>query len=280
MAFFMVFYRWFYLIPKFGEFNLLFTDIDFLIFVLAIVLGAGSGFMINDVYDIEIDSKNHSKNKLVGISKSKLWWIYGIMNLICGTVTLSLVLKYNIDKYILIYPISTFLLWYYSYTLKRQFLLGNLTISLLIAGLVIFIFPYIELEHIKTVQNTHTIHLLFLTSLAFLLNLSREIIKDIEDRKGDAEFGCKTLPIVLGVNRTKQVVVFILGTTAFTFLFFLGWLNIQFEKTFIFYSLFLILISALICLVKFAKTNAHFHKASTLLKMVMLFGIISVILWI
>ena len=280
MAFFMVFYRWFYLKPHLGGTQLLFSDVDFLIFVLAIVLGAGSGFMINDVYDQEIDAQNHSKNQLIGISKSVLWWMYGCMNLVCGAVTVYLVFKYGIDKYILIYPISTCLLWFYSYSLKRQFFLGNLTISVLIAGLVIFIFPFIELEYIHGLETRHFIHLLFLSVFAFLLNLIREIVKDIEDRKGDSAFGCKTLPIVLGVNRTKQIVVFLLGTTAFAFLFFLGWLQIDLERTYLFYSLFLLLISALICLVKFAKTNAHFHKASVLLKIVMLLGIISVILWI
>ena len=280
MVFFMVFYRWFYLIPTFGSSQLLFSNTDFLIMTLAIVLGAGSGFMINDVYDADIDAKNHSKNQLGDVSKSMLWWIYGVMNIVCGIVTIILVLKYNIERYAVLYPISTFLLWFYSYRLKKQFLIGNLVISLLISGLVIFIFPFIELEHLGEESSKHSIHLLFLTVLAFLLNLLREIIKDIEDRKGDEAHGCKTLPIVLGVNRTKQIVVFLFGTTAFTFLYFLGHLEIEIGKAYLFYSFFLILISALICLVKFAKTNLHFHQASTLLKVVMVLGIISVILWI
>lgn len=280
MIFFMVFYRWFYLIPNFSDSQLLFSNTDFVIIVFAIVMGAGSGFMINDLYDLDIDVKNHSKNKLGGISKAKVWWIYGIMNIICGWVTISFILKYNILEYSIIYPLSTFLLWFYSYRLKKQFLIGNLSISLLISGLVIFIFPYIELEKLNVLKSHHFIHLLFLSILAFLLNLSREIIKDIEDRKGDKAYLCKTLPIVLGVNRTKQIIVFILGTTALTFLFFLWMLKTSIESTFIFYSFFLVFITALICLIKFAKTNLHFHRASTLLKMVMLFGIISVILWI
>ncbi len=280
MVFFMVFYRWIYLIPHFKNSTLLFSNIDFLIFVFAIVLGAGSGFMINDVYDEKIDSKNHSKNQLIGASKTVLWSVYILMNIVCGMVTLYLTFKYKITEYAIIYPISTFLLWFYSYKLKRVFLIGNLTISVLISGLVIFIFPFIELQYLNVTSSIHLKHLLFLSVLAFLLNLSREIIKDIEDRKGDSEFGCKTLPIVLGVNRTKQIVVFILGTTAFTFLYFLGWMNISLDKAILFYGLFLFCITALIGLVKFAKTNLHFHKASRLLKMVMLLGIISVILWI
>lgn len=280
MVFFMVFYRWFYLKRYFNPSDFLFSDTDFLIFVIAIVLGAGSGFMINDLYDVKIDSQNHSKNMLGNISPSILWWIYGGMNVICGTVTLHLVTKYQIEEYSWLYPVSTFLLWYYSFRLKRQFLIGNLTISVLIAGLVIFIFPYIELQHIQALDTRNYSHLLFLTSLAFLLNLSREIIKDVEDRKGDESYGCKTLVIVLGVNRTKQVIVFILGLTAFVFLFFLGWLKTPLAYTIIFYCFFLILITALICLIKFAKTNKHFHKASILLKIGMLLGIISVILWI
>lgn len=279
MAFFMMFYRWVYFKPHFNG-ELLFSDFDFIIFVLAIVLGAGSGFMINDLYDIDIDNQNHTKNTFKTISPKTIWWIYGVMNLICGGVTVYLVFKYQIESYLLIYPISTVLLWFYSFKLKRTFLLGNLTISLLIAGLVIFIFPFIELNHLNLVPSIHFTHVLFLTTLSFLLNLAREIIKDVEDRKGDELFGCKTMPIVLGVNRTKQIVVFLFGLTSFTFLGFLAWLQVSLEYTGIFYSLFLIFISALICLIKFAKTNLHFHRASTLLKILMLLGIISVIVWI
>lgn len=280
MFFFMAFYRWFYLKSHFDTSELLFSDIDFLIVILSIVLGAGSGFLINDLYDVHLDQENHSKNKLKDVSSRIIWLIYAIMNVVCGIACIALIYKYNITRYFILYPLSTFLLWFYSYKLKKQFLIGNLTISALIAGLVIFIFPFIELEHLNKANTYHFTHVLFLTSLAFLLNLAREIIKDIEDRKGDRKYGCKTLPIALGVNRTKQIVVFIFGTTAFTFLLFLGMLSVSLSKTIIFYSLFLMLVSALICLVKFAKTNTHFHQASVLLKIVMLFGIISVILWI
>lgn len=276
----MYFYHWFYLKSNFSGTSLLFSDFDFILFTLAIVFGAGTGFMINDYYDITIDRINHNKNKLASITKSQIWIIYTTLNFLCGSITLALLYKYNILQYFYIYPISTFALWFYSYRLKKVFLIGNLVVSALIASLVIFILPYIELEYINPEHSIHLQKLLLLTSLAFLLNLSREIIKDIEDRKGDKIGNCKTLPIVMGVNRTKQIIVFILGSTAIVFLSFLVWLETPTLKLTIFYLVFLFMILIIISYIKFAKTNRHFKAASNLLKILMALGIISVILWI
>lgn len=280
MVFFMLFYRWFYLLEHFSESELLFTNSDFLMVTFAIALGAGSGFMINDLYDLSIDRINHSKSNFHRISKQKIWIIYWILNGICGVLTTYIVFKNNILHYAIIYPLSTWLLWYYSKALKRKLFIGNLTISMLISGLVIFIFPFIELKKMDLIPSFHFYHLLNLTSLAFLLNLSREIIKDIEDRKGDLIENCKTLPIVFGVNKTKQIVVFVLGLTTFIFLFFLLVLTSTQLITFTFYFIFLLIITTLICFIKFAKKKIHFTQASILLKTLMLIGIISVILWI
>ncbi|MGB1293992.1 MAG: UbiA family prenyltransferase [Flavobacteriales bacterium] len=282
MIFFMLFYRWFYLLEHVDTLQspLLFSNRDYMLFTFAIVIGAGSGFMINDFYDKDIDKINHSKNKLYSFSPKTIWTIYFTLNAICGLITLYLVWENNIWKYIFIYPTSTFLLWIYSKALKRTFFFGNLTISVLISGVVIFILPFIELEHLNLIDSRHFVHLLFLTVLSFLLNLSREILKDVEDRKGDAKGGCKTLPIVLGINRTKQIIVFLFGLTSFVFLFFLT----QFSHSYIFiisiYFLFLLYTTTLICFVKFAKQNKHFKIAAQGLKLLMFLGITLVILWI
>ena len=43
------------------------------------------------------------------------------------------------------------------------------------------------------------------------MTLIREILKDMEDLKGDNTFGCRTLPIVWGIRRTKIVIYFLLA---------------------------------------------------------------------
>jgi len=42
-------------------------------------------------------------------------------------------------------------------------------------------------------------------SFAFIISLIREVIKDMEDMEGDRKYGCRTMPILWGVNASKYL---------------------------------------------------------------------------
>jgi 4-hydroxybenzoate polyprenyltransferase len=157
-----------------------------------------------------------------------------------------------------------FLLWLYSNSLKRIAFIGNFTVALLTALSILLVdFLY------HTTNPLIWIYSIF----AFFMTLIREIIKDMEDLKGDNTFGCKTLPIVLGVRKTKYVIYVIIGiftTTVIILNHFYSALPFRYYLLFLFVPLFLLLMW-----LARADTKKDFSLLSSVCKAIMLLGILS-----
>lgn len=171
--------------------------------VLAAAAGAlivGGGNAINDCFDIEIDRLNRPLRPLpngdLSINQAVLLWV--ALSLI--GVTLSYLLTpWNL--YISVFWV--FALYYYSRTLKRTVLAGNLTIGIL-TGMA-FLFGAIVTGNPSTA--------IFPGIFAFLVNVTRELLKDVEDVDGDRQAGALTLPVRYGTRRAfamASVVVVVL----------------------------------------------------------------------
>ena len=93
------------------------------------------------------------------------------------------------------------LLWAYSNYFKRLAFVGNAVVALLSSFSILILGLYYH-KQFET--------FLFFSVLSFLMSLIREIIKDMEDIKGDEQHGCKTLPIVIGIPKTKRIIYVIL----------------------------------------------------------------------
>ena len=196
-------------------------NIDFFLLVLTTVLIAIGGYIINDYFDIPIDEVNKPGKNSVGKEIKErtviilCWLINGL------AIVLGFFLAYRLKSlsFGLVFPCISILLWFYSAKYKRTFLLGNIIVSLL-SALVIFIVWYFEflylqlnpenfvivLDNIKLTTRFFLVYGLF----AFLVSLFREIIKDLEDVKGDLQNGCTTLPVVWGMKKTKFIAAFLI----------------------------------------------------------------------
>jgi 4-hydroxybenzoate polyprenyltransferase len=167
------------------------------------ILIAAAGYIINDYYDIKIDYINRPDKVVVGklikrriaLTTHMVFTYFGILigvllNLFVGIVNLT----------------AGFVLWFYSNHLKRIPLIGNLSIALLTAaGLMV-----VNILYPKNLM------LVFIYAVfAFFINLIREIIKDLEDWKGDQAFGCKTLPVIWGIRKTKRLLLLIVSIFIF-----------------------------------------------------------------
>jgi 4-hydroxybenzoate polyprenyltransferase len=115
---------------------------------------------------------------------------------------------------------------------------------------------------------------------AFITTLIREIIKDAEDLEGDTAYGMKTVPIVLGSLWTRIMVVVLIAVTM-SALVLLLFRYIYFSVdpadyfSLAYFSLFLLLPLVLVAIqVMTARNKRGYHRASTLIKLVMLFGIL------
>jgi 4-hydroxybenzoate polyprenyltransferase len=175
--------------------------LDWKLFLLSVSTAtvAAAGYIINDYYDVKIDFINKPERVVVGkILKRRVVMVYHTILNLTG-ILIGTFISFKIG---FLHFLSAFLLWLYSNYLKRQPLSGNLVIALLTALSIIVV-------DILYKANEPAVY--YYALFAFLVTLIREIIKDIEDVKGDANFDCKTLPIIWGVRKTKFFIYFIIG---------------------------------------------------------------------
>ena len=161
---------------------------------LAAAFTAAAGNIVNDIYDIETDRVSHPNRVLVLgiITKKEAAIEYRFLNLIA--IIISSFLSTGL---LLIVITSIIILFFYSYTLKRKPLIGNITVAFL-AGLV-FIYGGIAAGNPKAAIIPAT--------FAFLINLIREIVKDVQDIEGDSKLNYKTFPIRFGIDGSKLMVI-------------------------------------------------------------------------
>ena len=180
-----------------------------LLIILATVFIAAGGYVINDYFDVKIDRINRPDEVIVTHSISKQAamrlsiWLSGI-GVVCGLAVALLLHSWNLG---IIFVIVPGLLWFYSSSYKRMFLVGNLIIAFL-AGLTPMM---VALAHVP--YMTLYAWLGGFALFAFLLTWIREIIKDLQDQMGDRELECHSMPVVWGEKWTK---VFVTGLIAVT----------------------------------------------------------------
>ncbi|MGE5944587.1 MAG: geranylgeranylglycerol-phosphate geranylgeranyltransferase, partial [Flavobacteriales bacterium] len=189
--------------------------------IISTVCIAAAGNIINDINDVETDFINKPNKLIIGksISEKTAYNLFIILNVIGVGVGYYLSNSVGRSGFFSLFVIISVLLYVYSTYLKQLFLIGNLIISFLVA-LSIVIVGVFELIPNITEQN-QTIQLLYFKTIlnyayvAFILNVIREITKDVEDMEGDTKAGMNTLPISIGKEKTKYV---LLGLSLITLL--------------------------------------------------------------
>jgi 4-hydroxybenzoate polyprenyltransferase len=225
---------------------------------------AAAGYIINDYYDIKIDLVNKPERVVIGqgITRRYAILLHTVLSLL--GVAIGLLLDWRIGA---INLASAFLLWWYSNDLKRQPFIGNLVVALL-TGMSILI--------VDSLYQTGLSIVVIYASFAFFMTLIREIIKDMEDLKGDHSFGCRTLPIVWGFRKTK----FMIYTIMFMFSLTVMLLDIFFVKLPLYYFIVFLFIPLLWLVYRliYADTKKDFRWLSTFCKVIMLLGVFSMAL--
>ena len=239
------------------------SEIFFISICTAMV--AAAGYIINDYYDIKIDMLNKPNRVVLNKHISRRMGIFLHVAINGSAAVLAyFTLSFNVSLFIIL---CSFLLWLYSNYLKRTAFWGNLCIAFLAFGTLFMIGLFYK-------KNMDFI--LLFGFFAFATTLIREVIKDVEDIRGDMFHGCKTLPIVIGIKRTKIVlyimIVLMTMCLSFTFLFLNKWL-------FLYLLVFTIVpMSFLIYKLSIAQQKKDFHTASTLVKIIMIVGIAGMVL--
>jgi 4-hydroxybenzoate polyprenyltransferase len=235
------------------------SDKGFFLLVLSTVFIASAGYIINDYYDVKIDFVNKPKRVIVGKTLSRGWVIVGQLLLNLLAIGIGFYLSTTIG---IINLIAAFLLWIYSNQLKRLPFIGNLIIGGLTGLTVLVVAQYFS-------ERAYLI--LCYAVFAGFITLVREIIKDMEDLKGDERFGCKTVPIVWGIPNTKKFIYLILALFVIT-VFLMIWPLNQILP----FTLLGVLIM-LIFMINRADTVKSYGRLSTICKIIMLLGVSSMI---
>jgi len=285
---------WFFdgFIPYAEEFGVITSNFFFL--VLSTVLIAAAGNIINDVYDVFPDAINKPDKLIIGkhIGMKKALLLYLFLNLMA--VFLAMILSSELGSlgFILIHSACISILWVYSRYLKRMFLIGNIVIALLTGFVLILVgFYYVSANPtqydqllgeclICSLADETAIYVsTILAIFAFMLNLGREIIKDIEDVPGDTYAKAKTLPITLGIKTSEIIIVTVLTGTLvliFTAMYALS-------GNFSLISILLITPAVFIVITIFtifrSKTHKHYKQANYWLKLAMVAGLAIPIVW-
>ena len=239
---------------KYGGSTIPGESVDFFLLVLSTVMIAAGGNIINDYFDVKADRVNKPDKLIITRHIKPRWAImsHWILNFIAFAIACYLSWRYATFWYVFVHLLTINALWFYSMYFKRRFLVGNLIIASLTAMVPILcgIHFYIQISTASHAINPllpdsvyqpqwffnlyhHGLFIYILAVFAFALNFVREIIKDMEDVAGDQLLKAKTLPIVLGIQRTKWIAVSLLAAILVTGILFGSQWNVLQDRAFI-----------------------------------------------
>jgi len=280
MVFLSMFLTKYFLIESFISSPLL-SDIDFIILTISILLITMGGYLINDIYDIESDKINKPDKvyitTIISIKNGQfLYFLTSITGLILG---LYLSVNKNLNHLSGYFIVTVIILFVYTKILKKLPLIGNVIVALLVS---LPIFLVYEFDHsmisIKDIFDNLflSIIIFFYLLFAFLTTLIREIIKDLQDIKGDNKLKLKTLPIMIGKKRTINFLIFLSFLLQLLLLLVLidSFKNDQYLILFFLITLSL-LVAYLIYKLRVPFKNNQYQLLSSLMKIIMLVGVLS-----
>lgn len=263
----------------------------FVLLMLASVLIAAAGYIINDYFDLKIDVINKPERVVVDKILKRRWAILWHLLFSLAGMALSFYISIRTGKYIIGVgnTVCVMLLWVYSTTFKRRVLWGNLMIAALTAWVILVIYFYsgAKLLHIEGWKNANypfDIRKLFFftllySSFAFILTLIREVIKDMEDLPGDAQNNCNTMPIAWGMQAARVFVavwMMVLIATVAAAIFYAIQSAWYVVAGYVLAVVFIPLLQLYRKLRK-AETSTDYHRMSSMVKWIMLGGIISML---
>lgn len=262
VAFTQIFTAYFIAAPELSFYQL-FGHSNLLLLIWSTVLIAAGGYVINDYYDVKIDIINKPGRLVIGRSLSRRMAMFIHLFLTSAGLAASLAISINI---LVVNVLAAFLLWWYSNFLKRLPLAGNVAVSLL-TGLSVYIVALVF-------ENGYDLVLIY-SLFAFFISLIREIIKDMEDMKGDKNFGCLTLPIKYGIRNTKSIIYFVEAVFILLLLLIGAITGVQ-----LFLFFLVLVVGPLFILTKLlfsADTKKDYSFLSKFCKMIMICGVLSMI---
>ena len=240
--------------------------LDFNLFIIVIVssLTIASGYIINNFYDSEkdlINRPNKSQLDRLVSQKTKLK-VYFTVNFI--VFLLSFFVSF---RAVLFFSSYIFMIWFYSHKLKKMAIVGNMTAAFLA------VLPFFAiLLYYKNIYPQIFAHANFL----FLLLIIREIIKDLENIKGDIANDYQTIPVMFGESTAKKIITLLTVLTIIPIYFLVEIFEVGYMDIYFYMSLIILIFF----LQKLWKSNSKpdYLKLHNMLKFVVVSGVFCIVL--
>ena len=290
--------------------DILFEQFNFFLLTLSTICIAGAGNIINDYFDVKADKINRPEKLIVTkyITKRKAIIWHWVLNGIGFLIACHLSIFYQTFWYVFIHLISINALWLYSVYFKRKFIIGNVLIASLTALVVLLsgfhfyhvcqydLHPILEAKISIPKSLDHAIiywknlfldagnFIFLLCFFAFVLNLGREIVKDMEDVEGDTLLKAKTIPIVLGTTSAKWIAFVILSSVPIFYILFLALTItdhhlVHLIATLPVFTASCLVVIALFLLISLQTTSKNLKTIDKIIKLAMLVGVITPFYW-
>ena len=257
----------------------------FVLLVFSTVFIAAGGYVINDFFDVRIDTINKPERmiltKRIPLKRATTFhMILTTAGILCG---LGASYYAGSLKLVGFHGAIAALLWFYSSKYKHSLIIGNLVIAALSATviLVVWLFEFYALKNqaesfsaiVPLFPALNRLVLIY-SGFAFLIHLSREIIKDCIDIQGDRAYNCRSIPITIGVQKTKFLLCGIVSITSILLLVFLPDYHSAYSLFSIAYVVIFILIPLLLVIRNLFKEplRKSFDNSENLLKFAMISG--------
>ena len=239
-------------------------DINLFLIILASAMVIAAGYIINNFYDAEKDLINKPGKSMLDRLVSQRFKLstYFILNFFAVIVA-----SYVSFGAVFFFSSYIFGIWLYSHKLKRVPLFGNIISASLAVTPFFVVFVYYS-----NFQTVIFVHALFL----FLLILSREMIKDLENLSGDIAQNYRTIPILYGTGVSKRIIAFLILLTLvpsllLIFKFDVGYMYYYFGACILFFLAFLILLAK-------ARSKKDYVWLHNILKLIIVVGVFSILL--
>lgn len=267
---------------------------NFLLLSLSTVLIAAAGYIINDYFDVKIDIINRPEKLILEkrIPMKLAIVVHTIFNIVALTLAVIVAKRAGHYSFLAMQICCTVMLWFYSTTFKRRFVSGNVVVSILTAFTIVVLMLYenairfylhmdffIETGY-SLIPNPVWV-LGTYAYFAFMLTWMREVVKDMEDFKGDAEQGCVTMPIKWGLLRSAHFSQLLGLLTVLPLI--IGAVKLLSEQWYVLgiYTLLGLALPILIWMYNIPKkaTTTHYNQQSRGLKIIMVLGVISLVIY-
>ena len=241
-------------------------DVNLLMLVLASSSAIASGYIINSFYDSEKDLINRPRKTMLDklVSQRTKLSAYFVLNFLSVVFA-----SYVSFKAVLFFSIYIFMLWFYSHKLKKYPFVGNITAAILAVVPFFAIFVhYGNFDIVIFVQST----------FLFLLISMRELVKDLENIKGDLTHGYNTIPVVYGEKTSKRMLT-VLSILTLVPIFLLitkfkdeiGYMDFYFYASIAGLAVFL-------AVLWYSKNRIHYIILHNILKFAIVLGVFSIVL--